>query len=1002
MLRSGWLLPLSLFFSGNLIGQRVENIVLRKYSQTEGLNNYNIRKILNDQYGFLWIASQDGLNRFDGINFSTYSKNAPAAKNRLIGIDIRDLAEDPENDCIWVLAGEGGLNKVDLHSGNVIKAVESPAINSEDWNICMTKTGHRLWIGSFRGLKVYNTATHTFEKIAFSPSNSNIEDYEVRSLYRDTRGNIWVFFTGYGIAIFNGSTRNLLKRIPNEQLHPTLPQYSSVKIFDNLALNDSTLLLATERGLRTVSFDPFYRCKIDATPCKDNPKLNTTNIRCLTRNKKATIFIGLNNALFQSNLALTHTTVLDEQTDNSDKNWLKNVNTLLVDNQDNLWLGCQFGLAYFRSHTSPFKRFYQNKDQTIKLDHVYSICPVSDQEVILACRGGLMSVNTIHNTYRVIDDKRSWLHVFRNAKQVLQACSNEGMFVLDNHILHPVERTYPFYGLLPFQCVTNNYVKLNDSLSCLATDNNEGILFIDYKNGHCTNVTRTTREPQLAADIVNMVYKDTRGRLVVLSDKVVTLLSGTHSQTLQLRNPFNQQSYSILFDICEAAGSYWFAAYGVGIIQADSNFKVMNVFSSRNGLSNDGVYRLFNIGDTSLIITTNNGLSVFDLAKQRFSNYFEGDGLHSNVFEESCGTTRNGLIYAGGVNGFTIVNPTHFSRNLSAPVLYFKNVSTQTATSILDSSNLSLLEISIPPSGLQTTIYFAGIDYANPRKVSYRYQIKELHKTMIPIGTQNFVSIIGFSPGKYHLQVEAANEEGIWSAPVELVLTLEPKWYQTWWFRILLATVVIGIVYGGYRMRIAQLSREESIRKKLATDLHDDLGSTLNSVKVYANLAMLEKNNETHLHRVKESIQDAIVSIRDMIWVLDDKKDTVDHLAGRILQFAEPLCDANGIVLEKEIGETAYNHHLGKEERRNLYMIVKETINNSIKYASCKKIGLTILEEAGKLRLMISDDGNGFELASATMGNGIRNVYTRAREAGYFARFTSTPGVGTIVELIAL
>ena len=130
--------------------------------------------------------------------------------------------------------------------------------------------------------------------------------------------------------------------------------------------------------------------------------------------------------------------------------------------------------------------------------------------------------------------------------------------------------------------------------------------------------------------------------------------------------------------------------------------------------------------------------------------------------------------------------------------------------------------------------------------------------------------------------MQAFNEDGLASEIKEIQLVFLPKWYQTTWFKILLIVLVAGIVYALYKIRINQLKKEKEIRTHLASDLHDDLGSTLNSVKVYANMAMLEKENNKYLEKIKESTQEAISGVRDIIWILDDKKDSMDHLVTRI------------------------------------------------------------------------------------------------------------------------
>ena len=132
--------------------------------------------------------------------------------------------------------------------------------------------------------------------------------------------------------------------------------------------------------------------------------------------------------------------------------------------------------------------------------------------------------------------------------------------------------------------------------------------------------------------------------------------------------------------------------------------------------------------------------------------------------------------------------------------------------------------------------------------------------------------------------------------------------------------------------------------------------------------------------------------------MLDDKKDSLNHLLNRINQFAKPVCDAAGIAFTQQSGGNE-NHKLGKEEKRNLYMIIKESINNSIKYSECSVIEVLIKNKAGKLTVSISDNGKGFDKNQVASGYGLKNIMRRSEEIGYRAAINSSPGNGTLIYL---
>jgi signal transduction histidine kinase len=300
---------------------------------------------------------------------------------------------------------------------------------------------------------------------------------------------------------------------------------------------------------------------------------------------------------------------------------------------------------------------------------------------------------------------------------------------------------------------------------------------------------------------------------------------------------------------------------------------------------------------------------------------------------------------------------------------------------------------------LQTNIYFSALNYTNPTRTTYAYRIIEKSKDWINLSTQNFVTFISQPPGTYHLQVKAANEDGVWSEPKELVLEFLPKWYQTWWFRLLIALTTAVIIYAFYRYRISQIKKQHEIRKNIATDLHDDLGSTLNSVKVFTNLAIRGVNQEESLQQIKDNLTEATVGLRDMIWVLDDSLDTVEELVIRLKQFALPVAAASNIQAEITAGSDVSKMRLSKEEKRNLFLVCKEAINNSIKYAAASRIDVSITPAGKKIKISITDNGKGFDANTVKKGYGLKNMQYRAGQVRYRVTLSSAVDKGTQVEI---
>lgn len=983
-----------------LIGnaQRIEEKALIKYTQDDGLSSYNVRKIIQDKHGFIWAATQDGLNRFDGRNFIVYKKNAPAGRN-LLGVDIRDVIEDTINNLIWVLPGEGGLNAIELVSGKVVKSIIPQQSGAADWNIRMSLINDKLWIGSFSGLKQFDIKKDQFISFPVDPlpANANPADYEIREIFTDHFSNTWVCYGGYGIVIFNNKDLAIRKKILLQDLDYK-GDYGIIRFSGHSLIGSNTVLLGTTIGLKQIMYDSNYNISINNSPCVAIKDLNNLPISALSNTGTNELLISSQNGLYKFNSALNEYTFIEEPKGSSENPWLNSVRYICRDKSNDLWIGCQQGLGFINSSTSPFRRFYYDPSTDIKLPHVFSLGVLKDKSILAGLRSGLVRIDANHRFHQ-INNTNLFHHIYTDRNNRVHALHSKGMLIYDDQKLFPVSKYYPEFQPYAGYPI-NSHLDYNDSLVILGTENSIGILVWDLKNRSVKNINSTSQPISLAADIVNAVFKDKANNVWVLSDKVITVLSQnlTKSTTLSLLDSVTKQPYNIYFDICEARRSYWITAYGTGLMELDYNFKLIRILTTKDGLSNDGVYKIFNSNDKELIITSNKGISLYNIQSKTFSRFYEQDGLHSNEFEENSGTIDNGVFYAGGVKGFTSIDPGNFSINSSAPVLFLSNLKMESSSGSFDTSILFSRYIRISNNILQTRIDLSALNYRNPQRTTFSYKINEIHNNWINLNTQNFIPLIGLSNGTYHIQVQAFNEDGVPSEIKELTLVYLPKWHQTWWFRALVALLVAATFYGLYRFRINHLKKEEEIRIQVAGDLHDELGSTLNSVKVFTNLALMEKENKSHLEKIKEATQSAISGVKDIIWVLDDKRDTLDHLLGRINQFAGPICEAAGISYKQQPGGNE-NYKLGKEEKRNLYMIIKESINNSIKYAECSAIELLIKNNGGKLSISISDDGKGFDKSGTTSGYGLRNIKHRAGEIGYQVEFNSSPGSGMLIYL---
>jgi signal transduction histidine kinase/ligand-binding sensor domain-containing protein len=954
---------------------------LLKYEQSSGFQSYNVRKIVQDPFGFMWIACQDGLFRFDGIDFKNYAQ-ANDDKTNILGPDIYSLVVDSLNHYIWAMSSENKLNAINYITGNVEKKISIPNKNSDNWLRCMLKVNNEIWMGGFEGLKIFDIKLNKFlEAKDINKDNLNRQYInEIKDLKQDYFGSIWIFYNS-NILVVNLKTKNIIAKLDIDK---------NIQINNAFFNKKHTALIGSSNGILEVNFNEKYRFELKRNIFFKNKELNEGAIHDIIKDKNNNLLVACNE-LYKCTETPLKINKIYETSNLHNSKWLSEINTIFEDANNQIWLGCKNGLALYSPNRNTFIPIYSDIKNT-KLEHVFSVMPINNNKILAATGNGLYSVDSL-TSFKLLGSRTYCQNLCKISENEIIVSYDNYIRLYKNNQLTKISNIYKEFE--PYDnWQINNSIILNDSVVILATENNYGILVWNKKARKIKNIDSHTSPAGLDADIVNTIYKDSKDFIWILSNNSINLIDKEFGKTfsLKLLNPISKQSLNLFFDIKETKDYYWIASYGMGLIQLDKNFKIVKIFTTKDGLSNVGIYKIFDYKD-NLFITSNYGLTKFDYNFKKFTNYYLEDGLHSNAFEEACGFQNSNLIYAGGVNGFSIINTELLKSNNFVPRIFINKISFFTKNTEVDTSNLLITKIILPNDVLRTKIFFSTINYLNSKRVIYKYRIQQLNEQWVSLGNQNFVEIIGIPHGTYTLQVKAANEDGIESAPIELTLVFLPKWYQTWWFKVLLAISLMGIGFGLYKLRVAQIIKEQKIKNALASDLHDELGSSLTGLKMYAYQA---KKNPEYMESLQEGITQSIKQVREMIWQLNEEKLTVHDLINKLAIIYKPLLKINNIELVIDIAANASHVELNGKEKSHLYLILKEIINNALKYSQATELNIAV--QKGKNRLLFTIADNGIGIQDERKGYGLKNIEQRAKEIKYSITRTSNNS-GTIYTI---
>jgi signal transduction histidine kinase len=230
-----------------------------------------------------------------------------------------------------------------------------------------------------------------------------------------------------------------------------------------------------------------------------------------------------------------------------------------------------------------------------------------------------------------------------------------------------------------------------------------------------------------------------------------------------------------------------------------------------------------------------------------------------------------------------------------------------------------------------------------------------------------------------------------------------PAFYQTVWFKILVSLFIAGILYVFYQYRISQLLHLQQVRNSISADLHDELGSTLSGISIMGSLVKKEISDQPTssalVERIMEDVRQISGSLDDIVWNISPKNDSLSSLIARMTRYASELFEAKQIAFKFDVPEQLEDIKLSMEQRRNIYLIFKESVNNLVKYSKCTQAFVSIRMDKRSIVMMVKDNGVGFNPNASTDRNGIRNLKARAHSLRGVLDIQSSQDQGTSITL---
>ncbi|MFL5773308.1 MAG: two-component regulator propeller domain-containing protein [Flavisolibacter sp.] len=972
-----------------------------RFTIENGLSNNVVYATRQDSKGYLWVATHDGLNRYDGYEFRKYLHN-PFDKKSLAGNMTIDMAEDDQGRQ-WVLTNTH-LHLLDDKNGSFERyALPAGTINHSNQSASkMIDGNHRyLLFNLFNGMFVFDKKSRQFSPITVETTTAVNTDLFNFPFFKDQRGNILIGgSTSYGVFCFDSISLKFKRTLPpryqnlqrrNEVVTSVFVNKKNVLVY--CTQEDNKFFLETEKGKKHFL---LTRSVLGST----------VFIETVKEDQQGNIWIGYGNRLFQ--YLPDADSVIDASqnlyTTSLGKNFI--VKDICIDNFSNLWIGLyEAGLLKASIRPSLFINFSISKNANYQLPYssIYDLIKNPDETVLVRYFGTQMS--------SILDPVNKKLVQKEFKFNPLDTSVIKKLFPQ----FQTVKSAMPFYKYFD----ATSRLTFNNGQFGLYKDNQQDFWAVNFNEFRRIKDNRTYN----IGDHINCFYEGDGHNFWIGSDGngLIQLNYQTGRTKNFLPEESNRESISSKFVnvvIPDGRKGLWLGTrYGLNYF--DLKTRKCRLYSEENGLCNNTIYTMEKDQHGKLWLGTSNGLSCYDTETNEFTNYSKSNGLVNSEYNRNGSVAlSNGWILMGGTEGIDVIIPDSIKyRNeleKKFPPLQI------TVFKSPDSSFFSFTDpIRLKHDQNNIEISFTALDFTQPFHNKYLWILEPVDKKWIYGLGKHEVSYAGLPPGNYSFKLKAAGSDGVWSEEKTLIsFTIIAPWWKSWWAITAAIVLVIGVLTGILRLYYHEklkrqlrtqkivLEKQQAVEKertRIATDMHDDLGAGLSRIKYLSETIGIKKQQqqpiEEDVMKIRDYSTEMIDKMGEIVWALNEKNDSIHDLLSYTRSYGAEYLSQSGIHCKIDFPEYIPAGFVSGEFRRNVFLAVKEILHNVIKHSQAENVKMSIHLDQD-LVIEIQDDGIGFE-RDDTMpySNGLNNIEKRMKDIGGTVAIISSKGTSVTMKI---
>jgi PAS domain S-box-containing protein len=879
----------------------------KHYTIDDGLVQSTVNCIYQDSRGYIWTGTQSGISKYNGIEFENFQYDLRDT-NTISDNYVYTFTED-KNGNLWV-ATRDGLNKLRLYDEQITRyyhkyAGQNSISDNSVLGLYIDKS-NILWLLTKNGLNRLDISTdlittYKYEKETVFDANVSVKIIE------DNYGTLW-FGSLSGMVAFNKKTGKFMI-YDNKSV-----KLSSTNITSIIQDNESNFWIGTENGLnyvniKTTQVRQFFHLK-DKNSIADN------FITCLLTDKNKDLWIGSKNGLTKfrfSDSSFTNFTNDGTNPYSISSNYILSV---FEDRANNLWIGT-LSSGINKTDLKPKKIGLLNSNNGLSINDIASIYEDENKILWIGTWGGGLNLynrksgevqlysSSKYGKFRIGNDEI--YVIFRDSKKRMWIGTKENIEILDpeKKIFLPIQNFYK-------EC------KITDRVNSIMEDKNHniwigtsnGLIVQNIENKFYTAFSKVLGDTNsINSSFVYSVYEDKDGIVWIgTSNGGLNHFDPKGNKFINYmpnpRNPYSISSSTVYY-IKEIFDGTLVLGTANGLNFFNKNTGQFIYINKKMGLPDNEAYGFIEDNSKNLWISTNRGLSRYNIPSNTFKNYDQDDGLQSMEFNfGSFYKSKEGELFFGGIEGLNFFNPDKIENNTHIPPVLITRIKKNNFKGEQNIPLYKLENIVLTHRDYMLTIEFASLDFTNPEKNSYKYKLEGIMDDWVELGNRSFVTFSNLKPGDYVFHVTGSNNDLLWNEEgVTLNITVKPPyWKSTWAYIIYVLVILLFILW-----RIRAFRKEKQVLQKKV----DERTKQLN-----------EKNKELELQKVElEKLSIVASETSNAITIMDAE--------GNILWLNDAYCRMYGYSQEDFL----------KEKGSNLAQVssnenIKEIIKNCIETKS--------------------------------------------------------------------